>query len=405
MRFPSGVFSCAVCFALLCVSAASVSPVRANSLDAARLVFEDSVASLKREHAEEIGHLQAKYVSELDKRVEIVRDSGDLDGLLRIQKEKERVAEGRIEPLPESAGDELIRLRALYRKAAGRMERELDKKIRRLALTYQEHLERLERARVRENRIEDARVVRREKERIEEMIPPPQSREINEAHARNGLPEGRLRIKWNPRVNVKEALLATLDGEERLRLKARDDHRINLRGIQTNGKGATTFGGEEEAKLLQESVKASNAFTLAAAVETEALNQSGPARILSCSKGTMERNFTLGQDGKHLVLRLRTTRTGPNGTSPQIRLGELTARRSVTVVYTYDAEEGGRLYRDGKEASVRKIGGNFSNWSAFPFYIGNESSGKRGWSGTLKFFELHNRALSREEALQLSRRR
>jgi len=41
--------------------------------------------------------------------------------------------------------------------------------------------------------------------------------------------------------------------------------------------------------------------------------QSGPARIVTLSGNTQERNFTLAQDGADLVFRVRTEQAGPNG--------------------------------------------------------------------------------------------
>jgi VanZ family protein len=55
-------------------------------------------------------------------------------------------------------------------------------------------------------------------------------------------------------------------------------------------------------------------FTLNTTVATADTAQTGPARIVSLSKDPEHRNFTLGQEGAHLVFRLRTPITGENGT-------------------------------------------------------------------------------------------
>ncbi|MBN1893098.1 VanZ family protein, partial [bacterium] len=60
-------------------------------------------------------------------------------------------------------------------------------------------------------------------------------------------------------------------------------------------------------------VKKSKQFSVEAAVRTASLDQKGPARIVTLSRGNAERNFTLAQDGSAVVFRVRTPAAGPNG--------------------------------------------------------------------------------------------
>ncbi len=48
-------------------------------------------------------------------------------------------------------------------------------------------------------------------------------------------------------------------------------------------------------------------------LQTASLDQSGPGRIITFSANQDERNFTLGQEGRKVVFRVRTPLTGPNG--------------------------------------------------------------------------------------------
>jgi len=48
-------------------------------------------------------------------------------------------------------------------------------------------------------------------------------------------------------------------------------------------------------------------------VRAARIDQSGPARIVTLSRNSTERNFTLGQEGDALEARLRTTKTSANG--------------------------------------------------------------------------------------------
>ncbi|PZO21656.1 MAG: hypothetical protein DCF25_04770 [Leptolyngbya foveolarum] len=68
---------------------------------------------------------------------------------------------------------------------------------------------------------------------------------------------------------------------------------------------------------LVQQVKAAKAFTISFTAKTASSQQSGPARVLSLSKGPYYRNLTIGQIGKHLSLRLRTPMTKDNGLRPE----------------------------------------------------------------------------------------
>jgi glycopeptide antibiotics resistance protein len=59
--------------------------------------------------------------------------------------------------------------------------------------------------------------------------------------------------------------------------------------------------------------KQSSQMTVEIWLRVDDLNQTGPARIVSLSHDTDQRNFTLGQDGHDMHFRVRTPLTGPNG--------------------------------------------------------------------------------------------
>ena len=64
---------------------------------------------------------------------------------------------------------------------------------------------------------------------------------------------------------------------------------------------------------LTEAIRKTSAFTLATTFETSSLQQSGPARIISLSLDSFQRNVTLGQQDNQLIARIRTPATGSNG--------------------------------------------------------------------------------------------
>lgn len=61
-----------------------------------------------------------------------------------------------------------------------------------------------------------------------------------------------------------------------------------------------------------------NRLALYARLRPDFLTAVGPARIVSLSLDPIQRCFTLGQQGRDLVLRVRTPATGSNGTEPQL---------------------------------------------------------------------------------------
>lgn len=74
--------------------------------------------------------------------------------------------------------------------------------------------------------------------------------------------------------------------------------------------------------LLSQKLQESGEFEILLTVQTADLQQNGPARILSYSFDTGLRNFTLGQEGPDLILRVRSPMSGENGASPEFVIPE-----------------------------------------------------------------------------------
>lgn len=101
------------------------------------------------------------------------------------------------------------------------------------------------------------------------------------------------------------------------------------------------------AAVLTQEIREANQFTLSANVATADTTQTGPARIVSLSRDPDHRNFTLGQEGSHLVFRLRTPLTGENGMQPELIAPNVFATSDLRhVVITYDGSLL-RLFVDG----------------------------------------------------------
>ena len=99
-------------------------------------------------------------------------------------------------------------------------------------------------------------------------------------------------------------------------------------------------------KLTQRLMRTSQ-FTISVTLATGASTQTGPARIISLSKDTDNRNFTLAQKGSGLVFRIRTPLTGVNGSEPRLKVPKIFANRKLqTLTITYNGTDL-LLYVDG----------------------------------------------------------
>jgi glycopeptide antibiotics resistance protein len=97
------------------------------------------------------------------------------------------------------------------------------------------------------------------------------------------------------------------------------------------------YSTQKPPSKLTAAIQKSSSFTLATTFETRSLTQEGPARIISLSLDATERNLTLGQDNRQLIVRLRTPATGINGAFMELRSpNNLQLNRSHQVVLTYE---------------------------------------------------------------------
>jgi hypothetical protein len=110
---------------------------------------------------------------------------------------------------------------------------------------------------------------------------------------------------------------------------------------------APRFLPDEMARHLFERLTATSELTLQARVRPASTDASGPARIVSLSRDSQRRDFTLAQAGRDLVFRVRTPATGPNGAHPELRTvdGSL-GMREHRVRSTFDGEQS-RIMVDG----------------------------------------------------------
>ena len=184
---------------------------------------------------------------------------------------------------------------------------------------------------------------------------------------------------------------------------------LNLEGTEWVAEGGLrNIDGKAQASLADSQklfnlLSGGNQFSIEAWIIPDALNQTGPARIVSYSINTQRRNFTLGQTNTQYVSRVQTLQTGPNGSNPELRTGDDVLSTELThVVMTYDNMAGGRkIYVNGQLAAEETIAADMLNWQDDNLFIlGNEATNNRLWRGTYKMVAIHNTALNGAQVAQ-----
>jgi hypothetical protein len=171
--------------------------------------------------------------------------------------------------------------------------------------------------------------------------------------------------------------------------------------------GKASASPEASRKLYDRIGRGSNQFSIEAWVIPANVTQEGPARIVSYSSGTRQRNFTLGQSGYNYVFRNRnrTAEIGDNGT-PALNTRDADQDLQATlqhVVATYDRSSRRRIYVNGTfTGDEDKIDfAPLSNWDPeYTFLLGNETSNNRLWQGKILFVAIYERAMTPEQVMQ-----
>lgn len=179
-------------------------------------------------------------------------------------------------------------------------------------------------------------------------------------------------------------------------IKKNGKAQINDAGIMEFNGGSISPSDFNDALL--ESCRQSNELSIEAVLMSSESKQTGPARIVSFSKDSDSRNFTLGQDGKHLVLRLRTSGNDDNGSKNVVKLTEIEKDRPLHLIVTH--RKGQTVcYVDGQEVSKSDDSkGDFSNWEPMELILGDEVSKKKNWNGTIERIAIGSRFIDADAA-------
>jgi len=149
------------------------------------------------------------------------------------------------------------------------------------------------------------------------------------------------------------------------------------------------------------SVKTNGALTVEAWVKPASLTQSGPARIVSLSQDSSNRDFTLGQSASAYDIRLRTTETSENGLPSVTTPSGVVEAALQHIVYTRDTTGAVAVYVDGLLVMDSVVGGVATNWhESYELVLANERTGDRPWLGELHLVALYDRALTSPDVAQ-----
>jgi hypothetical protein len=189
--------------------------------------------------------------------------------------------------------------------------------------------------------------------------------------------------------------------DDPVHLKVENPQSIRQRGGSLVIRGNTRIRSKRPPARLINAVRRSGEITVEVWIRPADTEQRGPARILTISRNSGARNFTLGQDGTKFDVRFRTTKTNRNGL-PSLASTNHTASDALThIVYTRNRMGEAKIYIDGKEDSQRDVPGSASNWDdSFMLALGNEQDGGRPWKGMCYLIAIFDRQLSSDEVTQ-----
>lgn len=186
-----------------------------------------------------------------------------------------------------------------------------------------------------------------------------------------------------------------------------DPAKVEWIGDGLRVKEATLLSTSDPRTKLSASKFFSSGITIEAWAKPLNNTQSGPARIVTYSLNSSERNFTLGQDGDRYQQRLRTSVTGINGMNPfsVSPVGSIATSPSLQhVVYTRDSSGSSKFYINKKEVASLSVLGDGSTWNeSYGFGLFNEisyPSEARSWLGDIFSLAIYSTVLTPSEIIQ-----
>lgn len=166
----------------------------------------------------------------------------------------------------------------------------------------------------------------------------------------------------------------------------------------SSGRPSMGYEDVEGGKDLYKALMKNDQISLAAGIRPADAELTGPARIISFSRNEMTRNFTLGQEGRSLLFRLRTTQTSDNGIFSSVYVTNVFKADELThIIITYDGQFVD-TYIKGLHVDRLPLSGSFEVWGRdHLLVIGDEPVGGRAWYGNVDFLAVYDKALKEED--------
>ncbi|MFK7911090.1 MAG: LamG-like jellyroll fold domain-containing protein [Akkermansiaceae bacterium] len=365
--------------------------------------YELRISKANDLHADQMEILARQYTTALKNSVIALQKAGNLDGLIAAKAELKRFNKEESVPAksPEGTHTSVLKLRKIFTDSRAKADALKVKAISESTRNYLVFLNKLQKKLTQGGKIMQALEVKNEVTKILKFkagIPAVEEPNRLIPQEVGKKPESLL-LAWDC---TKPSVL--LRGGKQVargyKLKQQGGNGILKDGSLSLIGGRTTVEGLS-GKLVA-SCKATQQWSLVLHFETSSLDQSGPARIFSSSQDGYMRNFSLCQEKDQLVLRLRTTATGENGTKPEVKLGQIKKGKLHRIAITYEPGKLG-FFMDGKAIAVKQISGNFSNWKEYQLVLGNEWKDDRPWRGKFSHFSLYCSTLTKTEGVAHTR--
>ncbi|NNE55385.1 MAG: LamG domain-containing protein, partial [Flavobacteriales bacterium] len=170
-------------------------------------------------------------------------------------------------------------------------------------------------------------------------------------------------------------------------------------GLSING--PTKIRSFTPASKITDGIVATGALTMEAWISPANTNQEGPARIMSVSYGTSNRNMMLGQEGHEYAARVRTSTTSNNGTPDFLSATNSAQSTLQHVIYTLDIDGNESFFINGELVSTGSRTGDIEGWDTdYSLVLANEIDAFRAWMGEMYLVAVYDKALSAEEVVQ-----
>ena len=394
------------------------SAVDNRTVAGARQLYDQHGKSLAEKRDNDIAALGANYTKSLQAAADQAQKAGQLEPLLAMRHELGRFAKEGASP-PVMSGDAapaLARWREAYNREYTRIQADHEEAMATLTKRYLEHLDFMKQDLTKTGNVKEALAFMQEYERVKRDTAPSASAPVTipasppeTPAAGNPVPPleilrtlglDRRVVSFEGERTGGFAGAASTSPSATLGVTHEERSRVSDEGIQLMG-GRTVITGVDD--LLLAACQAAQAITITAELTPSRPRQEGPARIISFSLGAHLRNVSLCQDGNELVLRLRTSDTGLNGTDPQVTLGSLERGATHRLAVTYRPSDL-RFFLDGKRLPVDTITGDFQNWEPCHLVLGNEWEEDRPWRGTIHNFAIYARFMTDLEGALKTRR-